>query len=109
MLDTKFNKTTCEITGILPSQDQNDATQDTEHGLPPTVRPMSAFKSLGWLDRFLAVWILMAMGIGILIGNFASGVDEALKKGHFVGVSIPIGKLVFIFSLPALGFITKSY
>lgn len=25
---------------------------------------VSAFKGLGWLDRFLAVWILLAMAIG---------------------------------------------
>jgi len=25
---------------------------------------VSAFKGLGWLDRFLAVWIILAMAIG---------------------------------------------
>lgn len=52
----------------------------------------SAFKSLGWLDRFLALWILLAMAVGIILGNFAPGTGEALQKGEFVGVSIPIGK-----------------
>jgi ACR3 family arsenite transporter len=51
----------------------------------------SAFKALGWLDRFLAVWILLAMIIGILLGNFVPGTAEALEKGQFVGVSVPIG------------------
>jgi hypothetical protein len=51
----------------------------------------SAFKSLGWLDRFLAVWILLAMIIGILLGNFVPGTATALEKGQFVGVSVPIG------------------
>ena len=26
---------------------------------------VSAFKGLGWLDRFLAVWIILAMAIGV--------------------------------------------
>lgn len=54
---------------------------------------ISAFKGLGWLDRFLAVWILLAMIVGVLLGNFVDNVGPALQKGKFVGVSIPIGKL----------------
>lgn len=52
---------------------------------------VSAFKSLGLLDRFLALWIFVAMVIGILLGNFVSNTGPALQKGKFVGVSIPIG------------------
>jgi hypothetical protein len=52
----------------------------------------SAFKSLGLLDRFLALWIFLAMLIGILLGNFVENVGPALQKGKFVGVSVPIGK-----------------
>lgn len=51
----------------------------------------SAFKSLGWLDRFLALWIFLAMAIGIILGNFVPGTGDALQKGKFVGVSVPIG------------------
>ena len=51
----------------------------------------SAFKSLGWLDRLLALWILLAMIVGVLLGNFVNSVGPALKRGQFVGVSIPIG------------------
>ena len=53
--------------------------------------PVSAFKGLGWLNRLLALWILLAMIIGILLGNFVSNVGPALQRGTFVGVSIPIG------------------
>jgi ACR3 family arsenite transporter len=51
----------------------------------------SMFKRLGLLDRFLAVWIFLAMLIGILLGNFVDNVGPALQKGKFVDVSIPIG------------------
>lgn len=51
----------------------------------------SAFKGLGLLDRFLAVWIFLAMAIGIILGNFVENTGPALQKGKFVGVSIPIG------------------
>ena len=48
-------------------------------------------KKLGWMDRLLALWILLAMAVGIILGNFVPGTGHALQKGQFVGVSIPIG------------------
>jgi ACR3 family arsenite transporter len=57
----------------------------------PEKEQSSAFKALGWLDRLLALWILLAMIIGILLGNFVPSTGPALQKGKFVGVSIPIG------------------
>ena len=52
---------------------------------------VSVFKSLGFLDRYLAAWIFLAMLTGILLGNFVGGVGDALKKGKFAEVSVPIG------------------
>lgn len=80
---------------------QKSPNADTEKGHanelsePPHVesKPTSAFKSLGWLDRYLAVWILLAMIVGVLLGNFVPEVGPSLDKGKFVGVSIPIGKI----------------
>jgi len=63
---------------------------NSENG--PQSSKVSAFKSLGLLDRFLAVWILLAMAIGIILGNFVPSTGPALQKGKFVGVSVPIGK-----------------
>lgn len=51
----------------------------------------SVFNGLGILDRFLAVWIFLAMAIGIILGNFVPNTGPALQKGTFVGVSAPIG------------------
>jgi len=58
----------------------------------PRTAKVSAFKSLGLLDRFLALWIFLSMIIGILLGNFVPNTGPALQKGQFVGVSVPIGK-----------------
>jgi hypothetical protein len=54
--------------------------------------PVSAFQQLGILDRFLALWIFLAMAIGIILGNFVPNTSKALEKGKFVEVSVPIGK-----------------
>lgn len=63
--------------------------QEIEKSIEPD--KISAIKGLGWLDRFLAVWIILAMAIGILLGNFVPETGPALEKGKFVGVSVPIG------------------
>lgn len=61
---------------------------------PKTVQSnKSVYASLSWLDRLLALWIILAIVIGILIGNFVDGAEEALQRGKFVQVSVPIGKL----------------
>lgn len=51
----------------------------------------STFKRLGLLDRFLALWIILSMALGIILGNFVPETGPALERGKFVGVSIPIG------------------
>lgn len=71
--------------GGIPNADLESQTKDE-------VESVSAFKALGWLDRFLALWILLAMAIGIILGNFMPSTGPALQKGKFVGVSVPIGE-----------------
>jgi ACR3 family arsenite transporter len=100
---------------ILPSDDVVQSTppesnnppsnldvekQAVQDGDEPVVNASktSAFKSLGWLDRFLALWIFLAMAIGIILGNFVPNTGPALQKGKFVGVSIPIGMLSISFT-----------
>jgi arsenite transporter len=67
-------------------KDQNQLDVPTDHH-----NKESVFKNLGILDRYLAVWIFLAMAIGIILGNFVPSTGRALQKGEFVGVSIPIG------------------
>ena len=75
-----------ESTHPADVEKQNSSSSPTDNTKP------SIFKGLGWLDRFLAVWIFLAMLIGILLGNFIPSTGPALQKGKFVGVSIPIGE-----------------
>lgn len=81
----------------------NDASCDNNDGCngDETAKHVSAFKRLGILDRFLAVWIFLAMAVGIILGNFVPNTGPALQKGKFVGVSIPVGKLFMMFESPS--------
>ena len=81
------------------SDPEDPGKQQTQDEKKRSTEKVSAFKSLGWLDRFLAVWILLAMIVGVLLGNFVSETGPALQKGKFAGVSVPIGK--FSISLPS--------
>jgi len=60
-------------------------------GLTAGPAKKSVYQGLGWLDRFLALWILLAIIVGILLGNYIDSVDPALQRGKFVQVSVPIG------------------
>lgn len=51
----------------------------------------SLIKKLSFLDRFLALWIFLAMVLGILLGCFVPGTQEVLNTAKLIGVSAPIG------------------
>ena len=51
-------------TNIFPEEEQMDPAPADES---PAAR--SLLKSLSFLDRFLALWILLAMVLGILLGG----------------------------------------
>jgi len=78
-----------------PEKENAESAQDLEIQLSQQSgrqgAKVSAFKGLNILDRFLAVWIFLAMATGIILGNFVPNTGPALQKGKFVGVSIPIG------------------
>ncbi|KAI1133085.1 arsenical-resistance protein ACR3 [Nemania abortiva] len=92
----------------LGNNGDNITTTDIESGSRAPRAPeraaskQSAFKSLGWLDRYLAVWILLAIILGILLGNFAPDTAAALDRGRFVGVSVPIAVGLLVMMYPIL-------
>ncbi|KAK9491043.1 sodium bile acid symporter family-domain-containing protein [Lipomyces doorenjongii] len=78
-------------------------SQDLEKGEKNApAKKESVFKSLGILDRFLALWIFLAMAIGIILGNFVPNTGPALQKGKFVGVSVPIAVGLLVMMYPIL-------
>ncbi|KAL8859889.1 MAG: hypothetical protein Q9178_003722 [Gyalolechia marmorata] len=86
---------------------KNETTSPALEAQPSTIddektTKTSAFKGLGLLDRFLAVWILLAMAVGIILGNFVPNTGPALQKGKFVGVSVPIAIGLLVMMYPIL-------
>ncbi|KAI0204974.1 sodium bile acid symporter family-domain-containing protein [Astrocystis sublimbata] len=87
-----------------PDATASDIESRGDHSdhLPAASEKESAFKALGWLDRFLAIWILLAIILGIVLGNFAPNAAAALDRGRFVGVSVPIAVGLLVMMYPIL-------
>lgn len=57
---------------------------------------------LSILDRFLPLWILLAMGFGLLLGNAAPGLSDALDSVKVGSISIPIALGLLVMMYPPL-------
>jgi arsenite transporter len=66
---------------------------------PAAARGAGVVAELSFLDRFLAVWILVAMALGLGLGRLVPGLGGALARVGIGGVSLPI----------AVGLLTMMY
>jgi len=57
---------------------------------------------LSTLDRFLPVWIGIAMAVGLLLGRLIPGLNSALDKVQIDGISLPIALGLLIMMYPVL-------
>ncbi|CAO3576527.1 unnamed protein product [Absidia cylindrospora] len=59
-------------------------------------------RQLGILDRFLVLWILLAMIVGVLIGYYVPNVQPAFATVQFGSVSVPIAIGLLVMMYPVL-------
>ncbi|MFF8590604.1 ACR3 family arsenite efflux transporter [Streptomyces sp. NPDC015220] len=57
---------------------------------------------LSFVDRYLAVWILAAMAVGLGLGRLVPGLGDALSKVTVTGVSLPIALGLLVMMYPVL-------
>ncbi|MFP1660986.1 ACR3 family arsenite efflux transporter [Streptomyces cavourensis] len=69
---------------------------------PATTGEPSVVKKLSTLDRFLAVWILLAMALGLGLGRLIPGLNDALARVEVGGISLPIATGLLIMMYPVL-------
>lgn len=61
---------------------------------------LSKKSRLSWLDRYLTLWIFLAMGLGILLGWGVPGISEGLSKltiNETTSVPIAIGLIIMMY------------
>ena len=58
--------------------------------------------SISFFERYLTVWVILCMIIGVLIGVFLPGIPNFLSKFEYAQVSIPIAILIWLMIYPMM-------
>ncbi|KAA0975788.1 ACR3 family arsenite efflux transporter [Paeniglutamicibacter gangotriensis] len=72
----------------------------TSHAPPADTRQLTA--KLSTLDRYLAIWILAAMALGLALGRLIPGLGAALDSIQVAGISLPIAVGLLVMMYPVL-------
>lgn len=63
---------------------------------------MQEARKIGFFEKYLTLWVLICMIIGILIGEYVSVIPSFLSKFEFANVSIPIAILIWLMIYPMM-------
>ncbi|WP_436690242.1 MULTISPECIES: ACR3 family arsenite efflux transporter [unclassified Geodermatophilus] len=84
----------------------SDTVADTPRAGTDPETPVLA--RLSTLDRFLPVWIVAAMALGLALGRWVPGLDEALTAVEVGNVSLPIAVGLLLMMYPVLAKVRYS-
>lgn len=59
-------------------------------------------EGINFFQRYLSIWVIICMVIGVLIGYFLPIIPDALGKLEISGISIPIAILIWIMIYPMM-------
>ncbi len=83
-----------------------DAVRETARTDVPADAPV--LQKLSTLDRFLPVWIVAAMALGLALGRWVPGLDDALSAVEVGNVSLPIAVGLLLMMYPVLAKVRYS-
>jgi ACR3 family arsenite transporter len=84
----------------------SDTVADTSR--PGTDVDTPVLARLSTLDRFLPVWIIVAMAVGLLLGRLIPGLDNGLSAVEIGHVSLPIAVGLLLMMYPVLAKVRYS-
>lgn len=59
-------------------------------------------RGIGFFERYLTVWVLLCMAVGVLIGRVLPGIPSFLGQFEYANVSIPIAILIWLMIYPMM-------
>ncbi|MDD4511345.1 MAG: ACR3 family arsenite efflux transporter [Oscillospiraceae bacterium] len=59
-------------------------------------------QGIGFFEKYLTVWVLLCMAVGILIGKFLPAIPSLLGRFEYAHVSIPIAILIWLMIFPMM-------
>jgi ACR3 family arsenite transporter len=57
---------------------------------------------MGFFERYLTLWVLACIGLGILLGNLAPQTFAALAGLEYARINLPVGVLIWVMIIPML-------
>ncbi len=57
---------------------------------------------MGLFERYLSVWVLLCIGVGIVLGQLLPGVFQAVGRMEYAKVNLPVGLLIWVMIIPML-------
>jgi ACR3 family arsenite transporter len=61
-----------------------------------------ANKSIGIFAKYLSLWVILCIGLGVTIGVMLPGVPETLGRFEYANVSIPVAVLIWLMIYPMM-------
>ncbi|KAM0751171.1 arsenical-resistance protein ACR3 [Meredithblackwellia eburnea MCA 4105] len=92
---------------VIQQQPPEHGSNEEGKASSPTTSTIK-IKPLALLDQLLALWILLAMGLGIILGYFVPDTSDVLQKVEFVGVSLPLAIALIVMMYPILCRVSPS-
>lgn len=84
-----------------------NAADDTAESVSPAAtapvgldEPPSA--GLSTFERWLSLWVALAIGAGVALGQLAPGVPETLSRFEYASVSLPVAVLIWAMIFPMM-------
>lgn len=70
--------------------------------MPPELKAQSCSRGLSGFERFLSLWVALAIAAGTLISVISPGVAETLDSFSFAQVSLPVAICLFFMMFPIM-------
>ena len=78
------------------------------HAVEAIDSPEPALARLSLIDRFLPVWIIAAMALGLALGRFLPGLNDGLDSVRIGNISLPIALGLLVMMYPVLAKVRYS-